>query len=75
MNDIKVLMSNVFTKEYILESLKQDKKIQTKDTLGTDQIRAFLGALIHLVVSNTSQEKLLIQHESSKSTSSILMLK
>ena len=75
MNDIRVLLNNVFTKEYILESLQQDKKIQTKDTLGTDQIRAFLGALIHLIVSNACPEHLLAQYESSKSISSILALK
>ena len=27
LNDIKILLNNNFTKEYILESLRQDKKI------------------------------------------------
>ena len=75
MNDIRVLLNNVFTKEYILESLQQDKKIQTKDTLGTDQIRAFLAALVHLIVSSASPEQLLAQYESSKAINSILSLK
>ena len=75
LNDIRVLMSDCFTKEYILESLKQDKKIQTKDTLGTDQIRAFLGSLMHLIVSSACQEKLLSQYETAKSLSSIMTLK
>ena len=56
MSDIKILLNNAFTKEYILESLQQDKKIQTKDTLGIDQIKAFLSALIYLIVSNASPE-------------------
>ena len=75
MNDIRVLLNNVFTKEYILESLQQDKKIQTKDTLGTDQIRAFLAALVHLIVSGASPEQLLAQYENSKAINSILSLK
>ena len=54
---------------------QQDKKIQTKDTLGTDQIKAFLGALIHLVVSNSSPEALIAHYENSKQINSILSLK
>lgn len=36
LNDIRVLLSNSYTKEYVLESLRADKHISTKNSLGVD---------------------------------------
>jgi hypothetical protein len=51
MNDIRVLLNNVYTKEYVLESLRQDKKITSQNNLGIDQIKAFLKAVVKILVS------------------------
>ena len=52
MNDIRVLLSSVYTREYVLESLRQDQKISTKDSLGADQIKAFLQAVVQMLVKS-----------------------
>ena len=75
LSDIKILLTNVFSREYIFESLQQDKKIQTKDTLGADLIREFLKSIIHLIVSNTSPEAMNSIFDGSKSLPSILTFK
>jgi hypothetical protein len=36
LNDIRVMLSNIYTKEYVLESLRVDKKISARNTLGVD---------------------------------------
>ena len=36
LNDIRILLSNVYTKEYVLESLRADKLITVKNSLGVD---------------------------------------
>lgn len=38
LNDIRIMLSNIYTKEYVLESLRVDKKISSRNTLGVDQI-------------------------------------
>jgi hypothetical protein len=36
LNDIRILLTNVYTKEYVLESLRADKLITVKNSLGAD---------------------------------------
>ena len=36
LNDIRVMLANIYTKEYVLESLRVDKQISSKNTLGVD---------------------------------------
>lgn len=50
LNDIRVLLSNIYTKEYVLESLRADKHISTRNTLGVDQIKMFLRAVVSILV-------------------------
>jgi hypothetical protein len=50
LNDIRVLMSNSYTREYVLESLRVDKHISTRNTLGVDQIKTFLKASVQILV-------------------------
>ena len=50
LNDIRVLLSNIYTKEYVLESLRADKHISTRNTLGIDQIKVFLKAVVSILV-------------------------
>lgn len=38
LNDIRVLMNNIYTREHVLESLRQDNQLSTKDSLGVDKI-------------------------------------
>jgi len=38
LNDIRVLMNNIYTREHVLESLRQDSQLSTKDSLGVDKI-------------------------------------
>jgi len=52
LNDIRVLLSDVYTREYVLESLRQDHLISTKDKLGGDQIANFLKATVHILVNS-----------------------
>ena len=54
MNDIRVLLNSVYTREYVLESLRQDQQISTKDSLGADQIKAFLQAVVQMLVTSHS---------------------
>ena len=50
LNDIRVLLSNSYTKEYVLESLRVDKHISTKNSLGVNQIKLFLKAVVSIFV-------------------------
>jgi len=43
-------MSNIYTKEYVLESLRADKHISTRNTLGIEQIKLFLRAVVNILV-------------------------
>jgi len=38
LNDIRVLMNNIYTREHVLESLRQDSTLSTHDSLGIDKI-------------------------------------
>jgi hypothetical protein len=46
LNDIRVLMNNIYTREHVLESLRQDSTLSTHDSLGVDKIQAFLKAVV-----------------------------
>jgi hypothetical protein len=52
LNDIRVLLSNIYTKEYVLESLRADKHISTRNSLGVDQIKIFLKAVVSILVKS-----------------------
>jgi hypothetical protein len=53
LNDIRVLMNNIYTREHVLESLRQDNKISTQDSLGIDKIQAFLKAVVQFLMIST----------------------
>lgn len=46
------MLSNIYTKEYVLESLRNDKKISARNTLGVDQIQIFLKAVVNILVKS-----------------------
>jgi hypothetical protein len=46
-------MNNIYTREHVLESLRQDNKISTQDSLGIDKIQAFLKAVVQFLMIST----------------------
>ena len=70
MNDIRVLLNSVYTREYVLESLRQDQKISTTDSLGADQIKAFLKAVVQMLIKSHVS----FQHANSKTSPAVIKL-